>query len=202
MKLLNILSRLFVNTGVDLTCSDDIDFSDNKYPCGEDAYGHIYGIFLAKAGQSITAAGTVPTAAELTTAMGLSTDAKLACIMPLYEATKTIEKVSIQGPDDLPEVIKERVRISGVVRNLADEVIDKFRQNNIRQRWQIWPVDSNGRLHGAKVGYKASLYFPDWEKEFGVATKAGIKIEIEYFRPLTTTVVSAVDLAYLDLNNA
>jgi hypothetical protein len=199
-RILSIFANLFL-TGTDLACADDLVLSDNKFPCGEAPIHDLYGLFLAKPGQSITAASTVPTPAEITTAMGLSTDAKVVCVMPIYDAVKASEQMTVNGPDGLREVVAEKITITAKVKNLHDEVIDAMRQMNIRQRFQLWYVDDQGTFFGAKAGYRAAIYFPDWTKENGKGVKAEIAITIEYFRDLTVTHVTAKAAGYLDLNN-
>lgn len=206
-KLINIIFNSLISNYVmsaDLACADNLAMEPSPFPCGDAKYGYPIALFLAKPGTTITAVGTIPTVAEVTTALALTTSAKLIAINPISDGTLTPEPMKIQGPDDLAEAINTKVTITASLKYLNDTEIDKIRQLvNIHKRLQLFFVDNFGRFYGAKAGYRASVIVtPFPKKEFGNASKAGLDIAIEFYLNESITFATAVDLGYLDLDNA
>ena len=200
--LFSIVKNLAMNT--DLACADNLSAEASPFPCGDVKYGYPIALFYAKPGTAITAVGAIPTVAEVTTALGLSTVAKLIALNPISDGSSTPEVMKIQGPDDLAEPVNVKMTIAGQLKYLNDTEIDKLRQIfAIQKRVQLWWVDNFGRWYGGKTGYRASLIVtPHPKKEFGNASKAGLDIAVEYYLNDTVAFATALDLGYLDLDNA
>jgi hypothetical protein len=203
MKTLFLILFKQLICAADLVCSDNLLLNENAFPCGDAKFGYPQAFFFAKPGQVITAVGTTPTPTEVGTAMALSTAAKVVALNPVTEGALTVEGMEVQGPDDLAELINTKIVINAVIRHLNDSVIDDLRQFVINKRVQFWFVDNFGRWYGGTTGFRAAIICPTFPaKENGNATKAGIAIRIEFWHDESKTWLTAVNTAYLDLDNA
>lgn len=193
-------------TGADLACSDAIAFDTVNFPCGDVSIGHVVGIAIKKpAGAAITAVGTAPTPTEVAAAMVLTTAAKVVVINPISDAVLNTESMEIQNPYDLAEQVNQKVTVTGVLRYLDADTLDKARQlMAIHRQFDIYLITSNGYWLGAKAGFRGSVIMNSFpSKEFGAATKAGIPVKAEFYIDNSVAfVLSAKNTAYLDLQNA
>jgi len=190
------------SANADLACADNLTLPAIS-ACDDTLYSYPAGLFIAKAGQGITAVGAIPTAAEISTAMGLATAAKVLAIQPLHEGEFVPETKTIQGPNDMPEKISETMTINAKLRYLNDTTIDKLRELAIHKTVQVWPLDIRGRLYGAKAGYTANIIYNTLPaKGFGHSTKAEISIQVSWMIDPIKTFATAQDVAYLALQNA
>ena len=205
MKRLFFLLLNSFALNVDLTCSANLALADVPFPCGDvSTFGYPIGFVFAKTGVSITAVGSVPTPAEIVTAMALTTSAKVVVVNPLTGASFAPEQITMQSPYDLAEKINERMTIAGTINYLSDELIDSLRQFfAIHKSVQVWVFDNFGRFYGAKDGFRASVVcgtFP--AKENGASSRANIPISVQFYIPTGVTFITAISDDYLDLQNA
>ena len=194
------ISNLFSN--VDLTCSDNIDLPPIS-SCDDTLYAHPVVVFISKVGQSITAVGAIPTATEVGTAMALATAARVLSINPVSDGEVVLEPKEIQGPLDMPEKVSEVGTLNCKLLYLSDTIIEHLRQLGIHKECQMWYCDARGRFYGAKSGYRCSIVYNTLPaKQFGHSTKAAINFKFSWLVDNTKVFATALDTAYLNLQNA
>jgi len=150
------------------TCGDDLGHID-AYSCTPDFGNRIDVIFFGKDGASygfsgVTGAtsGIAPSVAELQALMGTGStgDTKIVAIRHITNGIK--EKISSDeesGIDTETGGSREYnviYGISGRVKALNNNVIEKFHELGELEIARIWPVTNKGYVMGGLTGYKVS----------------------------------------------
>lgn len=187
----------------DLLCADEIEFPSSPI-CGKTNYQYPKAFIFGKPGAVITAVGTVPTAAEIATALLLSDDDKLFIINPISDGKKTPTPIFTKDENGLDQKTHEEMLIEGNDKYLNDDKIDMYRQLEVYGgRLQFWEIDALGRLYGGTTGYRVSASWPTMPtKENGYGNLAFIPIKIQWIIDTSKIFETAVDPDNLDLDNA
>jgi len=183
-------------------CDEMVAVNTSLGCSNETFYGYPKLLIVGKKGATITAVGDVPTPAEMQTWLNLGQGFGVPVSNGIFIEPTLQSREGADTEDGLRDVTREDNGITGMFNRVSDDTIRMFTQNNLNNsRAQLWIVDSNDKLHGAKEGFRIPFYIKNFAHS-GYGNNAKVMVEMSWERKVNTfypTSVSNVD--YQDLVN-
>lgn len=130
------------------------------YTCTGVTSNRIVKLIVGKSNLSLTVSGDVPTVSELQTGLTATGDDKLVVIghitNGLVDEVSSKELTELDTESGLPERFDVLMGITGNIKALTADVLEKTMAYNIENTIRVWAIDNKGNLWGGKTGYLTS----------------------------------------------